>query len=462
MAEANAHPGADRGASPRRIALISIGTAVFLIGIKLVAGLASGSLAFISEAIHSGTDLVAAIMAFVALSVAARPADHDHPYGHGKAEHLSALAEGLALVAVAIWIAVMAIQRIVEGGHEVDAAWWIIGVALLVLVVDFVRTVTLVRAARDHRSAALKGTALHFASDMAGTAAVLVGLLLVRAGVTNADSVAALFVVVVVMVAAAHLMRENVNALMDSVPDDAESAARQAVEALGPTIELRRLRMRISGSTSFVDVVVGVPPGEAVGRAHAAADAVEDAIERAVPGADVVVHVEPRDDDDQDPADRVLASAHAVSGVREVHNVRILHVGDRVEATLHLKLPADTPLGEANAVAREVDAAVTRDIPGIARVRTHVEPLEVEGSGQDVIGAADSAGAVRAIAHAISGRPPHAVRLVATADGVVAFVTLALGDAVTLGHAHHIGGAVRRRIRDEVPDIVDAFVEMRP
>ena len=450
------------GGSPRRVAIVSIAAASFLIIIKLVAGLASGSLAFISEAIHSGTDLVSAILAFFAISVAARPADREHPYGHGKAEHLSAVAEALVLVGVAIWISVEAIQRIAEGGGQVDATWWVIGIAVIVLAVDLLRTVTLFRAARRHGSAALKASAMHFASDMAGTVAVLVGLLLVRAGVENADSAAALFVSVLVLVAGAHLMRENIDALMDSVPDDDESAARQAVEALGPAIELRRLRMRQSAGRSFADVVIGVPPGEAVGRAHAAADAVEDAIERAVPGADVVVHVEPRDDDDQDLADRVLASAHAVPRVREVHNVRILHLGDAVEATMHIKLPPDTSLGEASAVAAEVDAAITRDIPQVSRVSTHLEPLEAEGSGRDVTDGGEAAAAVRDIVARTCGRPPHEVRLVATADGVVAFVTLGLGDAVSLAEAHDMGGAVRRRIRDEVPGVVDAFVEARP
>ena len=462
MGNGHAHREHGTGASPRRVAIVSIAAAVVLIVIKLVAGLASGSLAFISEAIHSGTDLVSAILALFAISVAARPADRDHPYGHGKAEHLSAAAEALVLVAVAIWISVEAIQRIAEGGGHVDATWWVIGVAVLVLAIDLLRTVTLFRAARQHGSAALKASAMHFASDMAGTVAVLVGLLLVRAGVENADSVAALFVSALVLIAGAHLLRENINALMDSVPDADELAARRAVEALGPAIELRRLRMRQSAGRSFADVVIGVPPGEAVGRAHAVADVVEDAIERAVPGADVVVHVEPRDDDDQDLADRVLASAHAVPRVREVHNVRILHVGGRVEATMHLKLPPDTPLGEAGAVAAEVDAAVTRDIPQVSAVRTHLEPLDAAGQGEELSDARDTEAAVRDVVAAVCGQAPHDVRLVGTGDGVVAFVTLSLGDAITLEQAHDTGGAVRRRIRTEVPGVVDAFVEARP
>ena len=129
---------------------------------------------------------------------------------------------------------------------------------------------------------------------------------------------------------------------------------------------------------------------------------------------------------------------------------------------MHLKLPPDTSLGEDSAVAREVDAAITRDLPQVSRVSTHLEPLEVEGSAQDVIDGGETDLAVRDVVLRTCGRAPHDVRLVATADGVVAFVTLALGDAVTLAEAHDEGGAVRRRIRDEVPGVVDAFVEARP
>ncbi len=253
-------PAQPPGGSPRRMAMVSVGAALVLIGIKLATGIATGSLAFVSEAIHSGTDLVAAVLVLFAVGVAARPADRTHPYGHGKAEHLSALAEGAVLVAVSLWIAVEAIQRLVEGGAVVDAAWWAIGVAVVVMAIDLARTVTLLRAARRFSSAALKGSALHFASDLAGTAAVLVGLLLVRAGLPWADAAAALFVSALVLVAAGRLMRENVDVLMDRVPDADEARVRAAVEGLGPGVELRRLRMRSAAGRAFADVVIGVPP----------------------------------------------------------------------------------------------------------------------------------------------------------------------------------------------------------
>lgn len=453
------HPGAH--GSPRRVALVSVGAAALLIAIKLGTGLATGSLAFISEAIHSGTDMVAALLALFAVGVAARPADRTHPYGHGKAEHLSALAEGAVLVVVSLWIAFEAVSRLVEGGSDVNATWWAIGVALLIMAIDIGRTVALTRAAKRFNSAALKGSALHFASDLAGTTAVLVGLLLVRAGVEWADAAAALLVSVLVLVAAGRLMRENVDVLMDRVPDDDEAAVRAAVESLGPAVELRRLRMRSAAGRAFADVVIGVPPGEAVGRGHALADQVEDAIEAAVPGSDVVVHVERREGEEAEIAEQVLAVAHEVPRVREIHNVRILDLEGGREASLHLKLPAETALSDADSVSREVERAVVAGVPGIERVHCHVEPLGTPGAAADLPDDAASEAAVREIARGISGRAPHGVRLVRTGDGTVAYITLSLGDA-TLADAHDTGGRVRRAVRDGVPGVVDAFVQSRP
>ncbi|MCW2994298.1 MAG: cation-efflux pump, partial [Conexibacter sp.] len=232
---------ADGGSAPGvlRSALGSVLAAAFLVTLKLVAGLISGSLGLVAEAVHSGTDLVAALLTFLALRVAIRPADRDHPYGHGKAEHLAALGEGGFLVLASAFIGIQALTRLIEGGtHHVDANGWIFGVLAIVLVVDVSRTVVSHRAAVRHGSPALASNALHFASDMVGTVAVLIGLLFTRAGTPAADSVAALVVAVLVVVAAVRLMRRNVNVLMDATPEEAQAAARAAIADAEPGIEL--------------------------------------------------------------------------------------------------------------------------------------------------------------------------------------------------------------------------------
>src|SRR5918999_834107 len=279
----------------RRTALLSVAAAAMLLALKLGAGLASGSLGLVSEAIHSGTDLVAALLTFFAVGVAGRPADPGHPYGHGRAEHLSALAEATILVLASLFISYRALSHLVGSSES---------------VVDASRTWVSLEGSRRYSSAALQANALHFASDLAGSFAVLIGLAFVAAGYPGADSLAALFVAVLVLLAAARLIRTNVDVLMDRTPDEAQEAARRAIAEVDPPVELRRLRLRQAAGKHFADVVIGVSPGAAVGQGHAAADAVEDAVQGALPNSDVVVHVEPRADEAL--RDRVHAAALAV------------------------------------------------------------------------------------------------------------------------------------------------------
>lgn len=278
----------------QRTALASVLAAGALVALKLVVGLLSHSLGLIAEAIHSATDLIAALLTFFAVGVAGRPPDREHPFGHGKAEHLSALGEGAVLVLASLAIAVEAIDRLTGGGARADARWYVLAVVGAVIVVDAGRTLASRRVARREHSAALGANALHFALDMVGSIAVLAGLALVRAGYASADSIAALLVAVLVLFSAGRLMRGNIQVLMDSAPSGATlRTVRMAIEGVHTPMSLRRLRMREVGGQHFADVVVGVPAGADVVQGHAVANAIEEAIERVLPGSDVVVHVEP-------------------------------------------------------------------------------------------------------------------------------------------------------------------------
>ena len=448
----------------RRTALISVGAACALIALKLSAGIASGSLGLVSEALHSGTDLVAALLTFFAVGVAVRPADAQHQYGHGKAEHLATLFEAAALAIVSAGVAALAVARLGGWIHiRVDAAWWAFVVVVLVLAIDVSRTIVSLRTARRFHSAALLSNALHFGSDFAGSLAVLVGLVGVRAGWPAGDSVAALFVAALVLSAALRLMRRNVDVLMDRAPADAEEAARLAIEAIEPPISLRRLRMRSAAGRHFADVVIGVSPGAAVGQGHAAADRVEEAVQRALPETDVVVHVEPGE---EDAVTRELAQAAAmrVPQVREIHNIRVLRVDGRTEVSLHLKLPGDLTLEEAHSVATDVERAIAEALPGVDTVRTHLEPLseEAEGRRPSRVEVAHGAQAVSEIVVEETGAPPRDLRFLDTADGLVVFLTLGLDPAVPLAEAHARASRVEERIRSELPGVSEIIVHTEP
>jgi cation diffusion facilitator family transporter len=443
----------------RRSALVSVAAAAALVVLKLSVGLATHSLGLISEAAHSGTDLVAALLTFFAIRVAARPADVTHQFGHGKAEHLSALAEAGFLVVVSLFISERALERLAGASTtHVSVTWYALVVVGVVLAIDSTRTVVSYRTSRKYQSAALASNALHFASDFLGSTAVLVGLLAARGGYQKGDAIAALFVGVLVLFGASRLIKVNVDVLMDRAPADAEAAALAAITALRPSIEVRRLRMRQAGGRQFADVVIGVSPGAAVGQGHAAADAVEEAVERALPNADVVVHVEPQED--ATLRERVHAAAVAVPRVREVHNISLVDVGGRRELSLHLKLPGELSLDDAHDVAEELERAICKAIPEITGVQTHLEPLTEESAAAEVD--ADAQALVLRVVREETGREPRALRFLRTDGGLVAFLTLGLDGTSRLDDAHARASTIEERIRRERPDVADVIVHTEP
>ena len=439
----------------RRVALVSVLAAAALLVLKLVTGLATGSLGLLSEALHSGTDLVAALLTFFAVGIAVRPADRHHAYGHGKAEHLAALAEASILALLSVAVAVAAVRRFSDP-PELEVAWWAFGVVLVVMAVDASRMTLSLRASRQYESAALESNALHFGSDLAGSTAVLVGLAFANAGRPEGDAVAALFVAVLVIAAAVRLVRRNVDVLMDSVPDEVEDAARAAIDSV-EGVELRRLRMRQAGGRQFADVVIGVPAGAAVGQGHAAADAVEDAVREALPKSDVVVHVEPGDE--QEVRDRAHAAALAVPGVREVHNVTVLQTGAELQISLHIKLPGNLPLEDAHELAELVERSILATVPEAANVQTHLEPLAEAAQSSEI--ERDRAAIERLVLEE-TGVPPRELRFLTSPDGVVAHLTLTVDGSTPLADAHAQASRVEERIRREQPEIGEIIVHTEP
>jgi cation diffusion facilitator family transporter len=447
----------------RRSAAVSIAAACFLVALKLVGGIFSGSLGLYAEAAHSGTDLVAAILTFYALGVSARPADRQHPYGHGKAEHLAALGEATFLVVVSGVISWEAVNRLAEGGsHQIDTQWWVFLLLGVVLAVDLSRAVVSHRTAEHFDSAAIASNALHFASDFAGTLAVIAGLVCVSAGFPAGDSIAALLVAVLVIVAAVRLIRRNVNVLMDSAPAGLEDAARQAIRDAEPEAEIRRLRARQAGGRPFIDLVLAVEGDAGLQQAHVVSDRVEASIEQALPGADVTVHLEPRAFGDL--RERATVAAMAAGQVREVHNVRAVKVDGRTELSLHVKLPAGETLEGAHATADAVESAILEQMPELSAVHVHLEPLAREG-GVEAVGEAREGriyAAVESILEGVQGCRPTELRVHREPRGVVVFLTVAMPGPLALAEAHERASEIERTIRSRLPEVAEVVVHTEP
>ncbi|MGH2803454.1 MAG: cation diffusion facilitator family transporter [Thermoleophilaceae bacterium] len=454
----------DEHRARRRTAQLNVAAAVVLVAVKLATGIATGSLAFVAEAGHSGTDLVAALLTLFAVRVAVRPPDREHQYGHGKAEHLAALGESAFLLLVSLVIAGESVRRLVDGGgHDVDPAWWAFVVLGLVIALDASRALLSSRAARRLDSPALAANALHFASDFAGTLAVLVGLVLVAAGEPSADAAAALFVALLVVLAALRLARQSIDVLMDRAAEDAGERIRAALAGMAEPVELRRARVRHAAGRHFADLVVAVPSDAGVTQAHATADAVEEVVERALGGADVVVHVEPSDPAG-DLRERATAAASSVPEVREVHNVRVMHLADGYELSLHVKLPRELSLAEAHDAVERLERRVRGEMPELSTVHTHIEPLARTDWARSPTRdhTATERAAIEETVRRVTGAAPLAVTFRDGERGRIALVTIALPGDQPLPSAHRHAGAIEEAVRERCPTLADVIVHTEP
>jgi cation diffusion facilitator family transporter len=455
--------GSDTNAQSRT-ALASIAAATLLVLLKLVTGIVSGSLGLISAGIESSGDVVAAVLTFFAIRLGGRPADERHNYGHRRAENLGALGEAAILFAGGTFIVTEAISQLRHGEHGLEAHWYIFAVLAIALAVDVSRIFVSWRTARKYKSAALRSNAFHFAGDMAGTLAVLGGMIAVASGVEQGDAIAALVVAGIIFTAAGRLVFENARVLMDTAPAGAHERAEQAINGLGEDVELRRLRVRESGGHYFADAVVAVPPGQAIVEGHGTADAIEAAVRDALPDTEVVVHVEPRREG-LGLRDRALAVALAEPLVREAHDITIYEHGGRVSVSLHLKLAPDVAIGEAHEVAERVEAAL-REEPGVDDVHTHLEPLEQPvaarpGRDGDRRGEAQRERITRLVVDR-TGQEPRELRLLDAAGGLVVFVSVVVPAELSLADAHELASRLEDDIREGQPHMQDVVVHTEP
>jgi cation diffusion facilitator family transporter len=285
----------------RSAALSSVIAAVGLTGFKIIVGLTTGSLGILAEAAHSGLDLMAAMMTFLAVRISGRPADRNHLYGHGKAENLSALFETLLLLFTCFWILYEATHRLLFHAVDVKVTFWSFTVMITSIVVDISRSRVLYRAARKYNSQALEADALHFSTDIWSSAVVILGLFFVKLSewvpslvfLRQADSVAAIMVGLIVVYISIQLGIRTIQALLDVAPSGIEKKIISAVEVLPGVTDCHNVRLRYSGPQLFVDIHVLLDGNQTLKDAHNLTEEIEHVIQKLVPNADVTVHPEP-------------------------------------------------------------------------------------------------------------------------------------------------------------------------
>ena len=365
----------------KKAALLSIGSAVLLLCLKTFLVWRTGSLGVLSEALHSGLDLVAAVITFLSVRVADRPADARHPYGHGKFENFSAFIETGLLILTAMYIIYEAFSRLFFHSVHIDPNLTAILILCVALLIDLTRARALNKVAAKHTSEALEADALHFSTDVWSTTVVILGICLVWAGNTwsvpwliYADAFAALAVAGVIIWLGSQLGRRTLDALLDVAPEGLRDEITEAIGHMDGVLRVERVRVRRAGNRHFVDATVSVPRTASLHQVHQLTDAIEKRVGEIVP-ADVVVHTEPRAPRDEHLFESIRAVAQRMG--LAIHDIAAYQQNRSLFVELHLEVDENLSLGEAHRRATELEEAIRAlgDGKSGLEVNIHIEPL---------------------------------------------------------------------------------------
>jgi cation diffusion facilitator family transporter len=467
----------------RHVAMESMVAALLMTVLKLAAGLVSGSLGVLSDAAHSGLDLVGSGLTYFSVQVSDKPADSAHTYGHAKFENLSAFVEaGLMLVSCA-WIIFEAAQRIFHHESVIHHSLWPVLVLVLSVAVDWWRSRQLSAVARKYNSSALAADAFHFASDIWSTLAVLGGLLLSWIGsqlhigwLSYADPVAAILVSVLILRLTWKLTRETSEALLDAVPPEMIYRIRREVKAVDGVLAIEQLRVRRAGSNTFADLTLALPRTYTFEHTNELVRATTEAVQRVVPAADVVVHAIPRQSSTESIFDRVRAvAARNNVGVHEV-SVQSVETGEepnqekgQLRLEQHVELNEAMTLAEAHTFVTAMEAEILREVPELDAVLTHIEsePGTIEQAqavGGSLEEEADRIG--QSLRSAARGFPEivdvHEILVGRTGEHIQLSCHCTLPDELTMQRVHEVITGLEDKLKLECPEVVKVLIHPEP
>jgi len=446
-----------------RVAAISVFASASMAVAKLVVGVIIGSLALISEALHSAVDVVATVITWLVVRVSDRPADDEHHFGHGKFESLSALGVIAMLYVLAGGILVGSWSRLSEGAPPPTLS----AIPFVVLVVDiavnFWRARALHRTAQKTRSQALAADALHFASDVLGSIAVIIGLTLTWFGYAWADSVAAIAVAIMIAALGLRLARSTVETLLDRAPEGASEKARAAIRSVPGVVDVGRLRVRMVGATHFIDAIVQVPRTYPIDRVEEVKRRAQAAVKSMLRDADLTFTAEPVALNNESVRERIMVIARN-SGLA-IHHVTVHDLRGSLIVGIDLEVDADMPLADAHEITRGLERSIREEFGWDVEVDTHIEPLQPElPPGTDA--APDRVEAIRAALQRFASdgaiNDIHNVRVRNTDAGEVVNFHCRATPTMSVSKVHENVDEIERALRRAFPSVKRVISHAEP
>jgi len=456
-------------AEKRAAAGNSVAAAVVITALKIVVGFTTGSLGILSEAAHSGLDLIASLLTLFSVRVSDKPADAQHQYGHGKIENFTAFMETGLLLLTCVWIVYEAVIRLFYRRVEIEPSLAAFAVMLFSMMVDWWRSRVLGRIAAKYDSQALEADALHFSADIWSAGVVVLGLLLVLLGrayhidrLRDADPIAALFVAGVVISVSWRLARRTVDVLLDAAPPGVRSQIYDAVSRVEGVVEVDRIRIRRSGNHYFADLAVGLARSVTFQRSGQLISAVTDSVRQILPNADVTVQPLPRAQRSENIFDRIRAAAthHNLN----VHDISVQDLAGRLHVELHLELDERMTMKDAHDRVTELEADMRRDVPEISDILTHIEsePATIERT-EEVVRDAPLERRLKAVAaHFPDVLDVHEFVFKRVRGRLYVSCHCTLPDHLSLARVHDIQTELEIRFKQDAPELFRVLIHPEP
>jgi cation diffusion facilitator family transporter len=446
-----------------RVAAISIVASASMALAKFVVGIVIGSLALITEALHSAVDVVATVVTWMVVRVSDRPADNEHHYGHGKLESLSALGVIAMLYVLAGGVLVESYSRLREAAPAPVLSVVPFLVLLVDIAVNFWRARALHRAAHATHSQALAADALHFASDVLGSIAVIIGLTLSGLGFWWGDAGAAIAVAVMIAALGLRLARSTVETLLDRAPEGAAEKAQTAIRSVPGVVDIERLRVRVVGPTHFVDATVQVPRTYPIDRVAEIKRKAQAAVAARLGDADVTFTAVPVALSNETVGERIMVIARN-SGLA-IHHVTVHDVSGQLIVAIDLEVEGDMSLMAAHDISHALERSIRDEVGEDVEVDTHIEPLEPElpfGTNASPARIEEIAAALRGFAAETEVHDIHSVRVRDTDAGEIVNFHCRAVPSMSVLKVHDNVDHIERRLRRAFPSVKRVISHAEP
>lgn len=453
----------------RVVAGNSVIAALVITSLKIIVGITTGSLGILSEAAHSGLDLIAALVTFFSVRVSDKPADADHQYGHGKVENFSAFIETGLLLLTCAWIIYEAMKRLFFHSVEIEPSIAAFLVMFLSIGIDSWRSRALGRVAQKYDSQALEADALHFSTDIWSSSVVILGLALVQVGrsygvswLRDADPIAALFVAGVVVYVSWRLARKTIDALLDAAPAGVRNQIMGRIASVEGVLEVERVRIRRAGNRFFADVSVGLARNFTFQRSEQVAAQVTKRVHEVLPDADVMVHSVPKAGHSENIFDRIRAVA--TRNNFNVHDVSVQDLNGQLHVEQHLELDERLSMKEAHDEVTRLETEIRHEVPEISTILTHIEsePATIE-TGEQIVREPDLELHLKNIVKEFPEvLDVHEFQFKRVRDRLYVSCHCTLPDDMPLSRVHDVQTALEIRFKHEAPELFRVLIHPEP